>query len=421
MSAYREQNGGSESGVALIAAVLAVAVLLAIGLSFAFNMRLEEKAAINYMNSLKAKYVAEAGVQYAVAELRNDANPSGGYSYATTEHDQFGDTWNSVSGSIDFGAGVIGTYTVTVVDTARRIYLNDFELTNAELGGLLQDLVDRLIDDTTVTAFTKPPDEDDTSDGTNIGFYRPDKDAGGYITKRQITVVDGSTINATEYGILNNYVTSEGYFDDPNRFLRSSAVNINTADQRVLQAVFESMDVGDSDRDTIVQAILEYRTGKEYDINPDGIGGNNDRWQLKDPEVLIGAGNPNPFDGIDSNRNDNIDPIIEEFTNDSLNNDGDDTTDEEDEAYLFAGGARGEFNALIDYITSNVYGSGSGTIISSETADIVKNNADPAQRPATVGLDFESKFFAITSTGTITQGNEQLAESEIIRIVERER
>jgi len=122
MSAYnKESKRNSESGVALIASVMAVAVLLAIGLSFAFNMRLEEKAAFNYLNSLKARYVAEAGISEAVAKLKNDADPNGNplLSYTTTEYDQFSDAWNSVSSpSISFGGGMVGTYTVTVVDTA---------------------------------------------------------------------------------------------------------------------------------------------------------------------------------------------------------------------------------------------------------------------------------------------------------------
>jgi len=114
----------SEKGIALIAAVLAIAVLLAIALSFSFNMRLEEKAAANYMSSLQARYVAEAGIEYAVAKLKNDADPNGTplLPYTTTEYDQLGDAWNLSSqptptGSVDFGKGVVGTYTVTVVDT----------------------------------------------------------------------------------------------------------------------------------------------------------------------------------------------------------------------------------------------------------------------------------------------------------------
>ena len=68
MAGDKGDKVGSERGVALIAAVMAVAVLMAIGLSFAFNMRLEEKAAANYMWSMKAKYVAEAGIDGAIAE-----------------------------------------------------------------------------------------------------------------------------------------------------------------------------------------------------------------------------------------------------------------------------------------------------------------------------------------------------------------
>ncbi|MFQ6067566.1 MAG: pilus assembly PilX N-terminal domain-containing protein, partial [bacterium] len=60
--------------IALIVAFVFLAVLGAIGVSFLYRMRLEEASVSNYQDSLKADYLAQAGIERAVAELRNDTN-----------------------------------------------------------------------------------------------------------------------------------------------------------------------------------------------------------------------------------------------------------------------------------------------------------------------------------------------------------
>ena len=60
--------------IALILAVAFLALLGTIGGSFLYRMRLEQRAASNYQDSVKAFYLAEAGIERATAELRNDNN-----------------------------------------------------------------------------------------------------------------------------------------------------------------------------------------------------------------------------------------------------------------------------------------------------------------------------------------------------------
>lgn len=60
--------------IALILAFAFLALLGAIGGSFLYRMRLEQRAASNYQDSVKAFYLAEAGIERATAELRNDNN-----------------------------------------------------------------------------------------------------------------------------------------------------------------------------------------------------------------------------------------------------------------------------------------------------------------------------------------------------------
>lgn len=60
--------------IALILAFVFLALLGAIGISFLYRMRLEQKAASNYQDSLRAYYLAQAGIERATAELHNDIN-----------------------------------------------------------------------------------------------------------------------------------------------------------------------------------------------------------------------------------------------------------------------------------------------------------------------------------------------------------
>ena len=65
-------NGNKGIALILVVSVLAVAGIMAV--SFAFTMRLELKAATNYMEATRASYMAEAGINYAQAVLKEDDN-----------------------------------------------------------------------------------------------------------------------------------------------------------------------------------------------------------------------------------------------------------------------------------------------------------------------------------------------------------
>src|SRR3990167_1986843 len=61
-------------GIALILVVSVLAIAGIMAVSFAFTMRLELKAATNYMEATRASYMAEAGISYAQAVLKEDDN-----------------------------------------------------------------------------------------------------------------------------------------------------------------------------------------------------------------------------------------------------------------------------------------------------------------------------------------------------------
>ncbi|MBU4312982.1 MAG: general secretion pathway protein GspK [Candidatus Omnitrophica bacterium] len=70
-------------GVALILVVSVLAVAGIMAVSFAFTMRLELKAATNFLEATRASYLAEAGVSYAQSVLKEDEN----------DIDSFEDSW----------------------------------------------------------------------------------------------------------------------------------------------------------------------------------------------------------------------------------------------------------------------------------------------------------------------------------------
>jgi len=65
-------NNKGQMGVVVIFFVLAV--LGTISFSFLFRMRLEQEAASNYCDAIVAEYLARAGLERAIAELKNDKN-----------------------------------------------------------------------------------------------------------------------------------------------------------------------------------------------------------------------------------------------------------------------------------------------------------------------------------------------------------
>ncbi|MCK4326680.1 hypothetical protein KAW55_08000 [bacterium] len=428
-----------DRGVALIAAVMAVAVLLAIGLSFAFNMRLEEKCAANYMYGMKAKYLAKAGVARAVAALKIYANNS---NYLWANYSTLAQGWAvGYSGTIEGGEFDV-RYTRTIAGTGdENNTLLDVQSDGDVNGHIIRGIIDEeskinintaqndLLEGLPGIGDSKANDiiggrpyltiaQVITADNIGLGiFYGDDENDNHLLDSNENDGVDDDADGVLDGGIEDLITVSSPTITDPaGGGIDVSPVNVNTANERVLRAVISTAsvgipDVGEATRDKVVKAIIEYRTGKDYD------DGSN-----------IGGGNPNPFDGIDSNRGDGIDPTVTGFSSDGLDNDGDDDgSDDAEDTYLFAGGARGEFNALIDYLRSNGYHQGAA--ISSDAArDNIKDNADPSSvadydgdgNPEcwTTPFCFRSTYFQIISEGTALDPAGNVAAScKIERIV----
>ncbi|RLE09741.1 hypothetical protein DRJ00_03390 [Candidatus Aerophobetes bacterium] len=65
---------GENGQIGLLFTFIILSILSVMGISFLYRMRLEQMAASNFKDGIKADYIAQAGLERAIAELRNDAN-----------------------------------------------------------------------------------------------------------------------------------------------------------------------------------------------------------------------------------------------------------------------------------------------------------------------------------------------------------
>jgi hypothetical protein len=124
----------NDRGIALILVVSVLAIAAIMAISFVFTMRLESRAALNYQDSLKAGYLAEAGIAHARAVLGQDMLAN---SFDTNQDSWRTTFWgdavdNNEDGSADSqwlevqdsSGQVIGRYAVLIEDEAGKVNIN---------------------------------------------------------------------------------------------------------------------------------------------------------------------------------------------------------------------------------------------------------------------------------------------------------
>jgi hypothetical protein len=236
-----------KKGVALILTVGILSLLAMIGTAFAVNMLLANKETANYARSAKARYLAEAGIARAIAELKNGVDGA-----ANTAFDTSSGLW--YSGYSDPGLlGGRGGYVTTVIDCARQINVNNTG--NSRLSQIMQNLNVALGNPLT------------SIECQAIAANAP------YATKEEIKIKAG--ISDAKYDAIKDFVTLYGYIDH-NTFLpddttpeNRAPVNINTAEEPVLRAVLRSVVNSDAKAQNLAQAIIAGRpfTGwQQFDL-----------------------------------------------------------------------------------------------------------------------------------------------------------
>ena len=111
----------TKRGVALLLVISILGLLVLIGTSFALNMLLTRKETTNFLNSVKARYIAEAGINRALADMRSRVKTDSygnltayinGYVAASGTDVAFGQGTYTLSFSTDTSGNVISVQRV---------------------------------------------------------------------------------------------------------------------------------------------------------------------------------------------------------------------------------------------------------------------------------------------------------------------
>lgn len=114
-------NFKERKGVSLIITTGILSLLAMIATSFAVNMQLEYKAAVNQLNYTKATVLAEAGIEKVIADIRNKAKTSAYNDVITSFSDDY------TTGEVDLGDG---SYEVTIEREDQKVNINALDETD---------------------------------------------------------------------------------------------------------------------------------------------------------------------------------------------------------------------------------------------------------------------------------------------------
>lgn len=214
-------------GIAVIFIVGVIAILVVIAVALAFNTMMEQRTASTSADIARAEYLAEAGLEYAIARIAGDAS--------TEFVDDKGDVWYSASSfDIVFSDNALldntGRYQTAVLDCQRMVNANN---ANSDL---LEELLGNLGLPTSLAA--------------NIISARP------FETKFSLRKVSG--IGESRFNTMRDYVTVNSWSDEAAG--GRSPININTAEEEVIKAVLSGGGLGSSAIDTAYTAIDNWIT-----------------------------------------------------------------------------------------------------------------------------------------------------------------
>lgn len=205
----------NKKGIALIMSVGILAIMSIIATSFAVNMRVEQEVALNYLRSIKAKYIAEAGIHKAIAELKLDAKTNFVYNADSVNKGTYSDS------TLQDG---YGSYSVIIEDEQRKVNINYANLNLLE--GLLGD----------------------EAKANAVIQYRGEPLTKPFKTIEEIKLVIGDAA----YEDIKDYITVNSYLDpntidDTGEDEPRCPINVNTASDEVLKAVLSPLGAADAD------------------------------------------------------------------------------------------------------------------------------------------------------------------------------
>jgi len=294
---------GESGQVTLILVVILLALLTTMGISFLYRMRLEQRAVSNYADSVKAYYLAEAGIEKAIAQLRGDTN----------EYDDLYESW-AIGFKEDLGEGSYNIYEdveneesknkIGIFDEAARINVNmagedscndgwtPYEINLGAIKALNEELSSEGIE--AIIAYRCGPDgapgvkgvDDDgdnsilSSDGTDNdadgavdevdeGIDEPDEfcphspygDDNPFDTLEEIRLIPG--IGEATFEKIKNYLTIYSYDKniDKQGKLR---ININKASPSKISQTLQEVGIPPDKADQIAVNIVDFRDEDDF-------------------------------------------------------------------------------------------------------------------------------------------------------------
>lgn len=237
-------------GVILILAVGILSVMSLIATSFALNMQLERKMALNYVHRVQAESIAEAGLNKAIAEIRKRAKEEP-YSSLISGISASYPSNNSTEVVVDDS----GSFLIKVQDESQKVNINTFTQTDAsEINslhshGLSYDQIAKIIDyrdtDGSKTLKLYPSGGGVVCQGSEVNAKN-----SFFATIEEIKLIDGITeddFEKVKEGItVNKPILRGGLLA---RYYKPVTVSFNYSQDNYLGAVVELGELRKLDKD----------------------------------------------------------------------------------------------------------------------------------------------------------------------------
>ncbi|MFH1857262.1 MAG: hypothetical protein ABH836_08605 [Candidatus Omnitrophota bacterium] len=230
-------------GVTLIISIGILSLLVIVATYGAINMYLEQKAAVNYSNGVKASYIAEAGIQKTIADIRKQIKEKD-YTELTVD---IQDTYieNEVEMDLDDHSSCV----IQAESEAEKVNINSLTNTDSraieilyEEGGLDYDTIAEIID------YRDWDDEATTTLYTSGGWINCEGSEDGaknlpFTTTTELKLIE--SIDEDTYDGIKDYVTVHkpivrgGLLAKYYKGLTGSSPNVKINESRYLGSIIE--------------------------------------------------------------------------------------------------------------------------------------------------------------------------------------
>ncbi|MFH1854630.1 MAG: hypothetical protein ABH815_04885 [Candidatus Omnitrophota bacterium] len=264
----------NNEGIALILVVSVLAVTGIMAVSFAFTMRLELKAATNYLEATRATYLAEAGIDYAQAVLKEDDRKIDSFEdkwytvFTGSDIDNDGDGENDSKWIYiyDDAGDAVGRYAVLVRDETSLLNINIANTHNQSPLKLTEGWTPYELDLKQFLTFFNLADSEKVYEGIINHRYGLDGGPGeaGVDDNQNQRALGSDGIDNNADGLIDE--AGEG-IDEPMEFVPDSPYG----DDNPFQTPFELAKIGSMAKDKF-NNIYAYITSYSVDKNTDVEG-----------------------------------------------------------------------------------------------------------------------------------------------------